>query len=176
MLPAIQFKNHQSMQSSVLTHLRITAMTDANSQDKHVNVFEHVYCHLQFLPQDKVVEFAKLSPVELLRETQKAIGDSRLADLHKELIEENKLSNTSNRVSFACLNMCLSACSTKPLSTHLSMQSYMCIVRYTAYARHDDYDSACSYKLIQQGVITLPIRLSQKVVLCELLGTLLKGF
>ena len=49
------------------------------------------------------MEFAKLSPVELLRETQKAIGDSRLADLHKELIEENKLSNTSNRVSFACL-------------------------------------------------------------------------
>lgn len=63
------------------------------------------------------MEFAKLSPVELLRETQKAIGDSRLADLHKELIEKNKLSNTSNKVSFACLNKCLSACSTKSLST-----------------------------------------------------------
>ncbi len=47
---------------------------------------------------------------------------------------------------------------------------------YTAYARHGDYDSACSHKLIQQGVITLPIRLGYKVVLCELLGTLLKGF
>ncbi len=117
-------------------------------------MFERVVCHLQFLPQDKVVEFAKLSPVELLRETQKAIGDSRLADLHKELIEENKLSNTSNRVSFACLNMCLHACSRNPLSTHLSMLSYRCIVRYTAYARHGDCDSACSDKLVQQGVIT----------------------
>lgn len=154
MLPAIQFKIHQSMQSSVLTHLRPTAMPDANPQDKHINVFEHIFCHLQFLPQDKVVEFAKLSPVELLRETQKAIGDSRLADLHKELIEENKLSNTSNRVSFACLYMCLNACSRKPLFTHLSMRSYICIVRYSAYARHGNYDSACSYKLIQQGGIS----------------------
>ena len=53
---------------------------------------------MQFLPQDKVVEFARLSPVELLKETQKAIGDSRLFDLHKQLIEENQLCNTSNRV------------------------------------------------------------------------------
>ncbi len=160
MLPAIQFKNHQSMQSSVLTHLRPITMPVANQQDKHINVFEHVFCHLQFLPQDKVVEFAKLSPVELLRETQKAIGDSRLADLHKELIEDNKLSNTSNRVSFAWLNLCLNACSRNSLSTHLSMRSYMCIVRYTAYARHGDYDSACSYNLIQQGGITQLIRLN----------------
>ena len=154
MLPATQFKNLQGIQSIVEAHLRPTAMPDANSQDKHVKVFEHVLCHLQFLPQDKVVEFAKLSPVELLRETQKAIGDSRLADLHKELIEENKLSNTSNRVSFAGLNMCLNGCSRKSLSTHLSMRSYMCIVRNTAYARHGDSDSACSHKLTQQGGIT----------------------
>ena len=53
---------------------------------------------LQFLPQDKVVEFARMSPVELLGATQKAIGDSRLADLHKELIEEKKSSNVLSRV------------------------------------------------------------------------------
>lgn len=46
-----------------------------------------------------MVEFARLSPVELLRETQKAIGDSRLADLHKKLIEENVKCNASTRVS-----------------------------------------------------------------------------
>ncbi|KAA6420293.1 MAG: structural maintenance of chromosomes 5 [Trebouxia sp. A1-2] len=71
------------------------AMKDVKQKMKDLNVQLDNLC--QFLPQDKVVEFAKLSPVELLRETQKAIGDSRLADLHKELIEENKLSNTSNR-------------------------------------------------------------------------------
>ena len=57
---------------------------------------------VQFLPQDKVVEFARLSPVELLRETQKAIGDSRLADLHKQLIQENVKCNVSTRVSKLC--------------------------------------------------------------------------
>ena len=39
-----------------------------------------------------------MSPVELLGATQKAIGDSRLADLHKELIEEKKSSNVLSRV------------------------------------------------------------------------------
>lgn len=48
-----------------------------------------------------MVEFARLSPVELLRETQKAIGDSRLADLHNKLIEENVKCNSSARVSCA---------------------------------------------------------------------------
>lgn len=65
-------------------------------------------CDLQFLPQDKVVEFAKLTPTELLRETQKAIGDSRLADLHRELIEENKACNSSSRVSCFCLSTAIS--------------------------------------------------------------------
>ncbi|KAL0040483.1 hypothetical protein WJX77_008439 [Trebouxia sp. C0004] len=71
------------------------AMKDVKQKMKDLNVQLDNLC--QFLPQDKVVEFAKLSPVEMLRETQKAIGDSRLADLHKKLIDENKLSNTSNR-------------------------------------------------------------------------------
>lgn len=42
----------------------------------------------QFLPQDKVVEFAKLKPEQLLEETQKAVGDSSLHDRHCALIEE----------------------------------------------------------------------------------------
>lgn len=41
---------------------------------------------LQFLPQDKVVEFARLNPYELLIATEKAIGDSSLYDTHMELI------------------------------------------------------------------------------------------
>lgn len=41
----------------------------------------------QFLPQDKVVEFARLNPYELLVATEKAIGDASLHDTHMALIE-----------------------------------------------------------------------------------------
>lgn len=40
----------------------------------------------QFLPQDKVVEFAKLKPVDLLHATELAVGDGHLEENHKELI------------------------------------------------------------------------------------------
>ena len=33
---------------------------------------------LLFLPQDRVCEFAKLTPVQLLEETEKAVGDPPL--------------------------------------------------------------------------------------------------
>ena len=52
----------------------------------------------QFLPQDKVGDFAKLKPVELLAETQKAIGDARLHALHRELIQERNQLKTEETV------------------------------------------------------------------------------
>ena len=42
----------------------------------------------QFLPQDRVVEFARLSPEKLLLETEKAIGNAELYDMHADLIEK----------------------------------------------------------------------------------------
>ena len=41
----------------------------------------------QFLPQDRVVEFARLSPEELLKETERATGNSELYDMHEQLQE-----------------------------------------------------------------------------------------
>ena len=41
----------------------------------------------QFLPQDRVVEFAALSPVELLKSTQRAIASEDMITWHDELIE-----------------------------------------------------------------------------------------
>lgn len=73
----------------------VCAMKDVKQKMVELNVQLDNLC--QFLPQDKVVEFARLSPIELLRETQKAIDDSRLADLHKELIEENRAVTSSSR-------------------------------------------------------------------------------
>ena len=39
----------------------------------------------QFLPQDKVVEFAAMTPVELLRSTQRAVASQEMIDLHENL-------------------------------------------------------------------------------------------
>ncbi|ONI20553.1 hypothetical protein PRUPE_2G022000 [Prunus persica] len=44
----------------------------------------------QFLPQDRVSEFAKLTPVQLLEETEKAVGDPQLPIQHRALIEQSK--------------------------------------------------------------------------------------
>eukprot|EP00727_Mastigamoeba_balamuthi_P000319 m51a1_g10284 putative structural maintenance of chromosomes 5 smc5 (286) ;mRNA; f:89233-96000 len=41
----------------------------------------------QFLPQDKVAEFARLSPPELLRETEKAVGPANMLELHTSLAQ-----------------------------------------------------------------------------------------
>ena len=41
----------------------------------------------QFLPQDKVVEFAAMTPVELLRSTQRAVAPQEMLDMHDRLKE-----------------------------------------------------------------------------------------
>ncbi|VFR02321.1 unnamed protein product [Cuscuta campestris] len=44
----------------------------------------------QFLPQDRVCEFAKLTPVQLLEETEKAVGDPRLPVMHNTLVTKSE--------------------------------------------------------------------------------------
>ena len=44
----------------------------------------------QFLPQDRVVAFAQMKPVELLRESERAMGDAHLSALHDELIADSR--------------------------------------------------------------------------------------
>lgn len=44
----------------------------------------------QFLPQDKVVEFAAMTPVELLRSTQRAVARQQMIDWHENLKELGK--------------------------------------------------------------------------------------
>lgn len=43
-----------------------------------------------FLPQDKVAEFATMSPQELLRQTQKAAGPAKMTEWHENLIRLGK--------------------------------------------------------------------------------------
>ena len=44
----------------------------------------------QFLPQDKVCEFSKLSPINLLEVSEKAVGDQELLGKHKALIQKSR--------------------------------------------------------------------------------------
>ncbi|GLT36064.1 hypothetical protein SLA2020_104690 [Shorea laevis] len=44
----------------------------------------------QFLPQDRVCEFAKLTPVQLLEETEKAVGDPKLPVKHHALVDKSR--------------------------------------------------------------------------------------
>ena len=44
----------------------------------------------QFLPQDKVVEFAAMTPVELLRSTQRAVASQEMIETHEELKDLRK--------------------------------------------------------------------------------------
>ncbi|KAL9596436.1 MAG: hypothetical protein Q9219_005786 [cf. Caloplaca sp. 3 TL-2023] len=48
----------------------------------------------QFLPQDKVVEFAAMTPVELLRSTQRAVAPQEMLDMHDELKEHRQSQKT----------------------------------------------------------------------------------
>jgi len=50
---------------------------------------------IQFLPQDRVAEFAQLAPPEVLKETEKATGGAEMLEKHKELIELKKQENSS---------------------------------------------------------------------------------
>ncbi|CAN4080585.1 unnamed protein product [Withania somnifera] len=51
----------------------------------------------QFLPQDRVCEFAKLTPVQLLEETEKAVGDPQLPVQHVDLINKSEELKKSER-------------------------------------------------------------------------------
>lgn len=44
----------------------------------------------QFLPQDRVSEFAGMTPVELLRSTQRAVASQEMIDWHEKLIDLRK--------------------------------------------------------------------------------------
>ncbi|OBZ70474.1 Structural maintenance of chromosomes protein 5 [Grifola frondosa] len=61
---------------------------EINTQMAELNVQVSNLC--TFLPQDKVSEFARMSPQQLLRETQRAAGDEHLTSWHDTLISKGK--------------------------------------------------------------------------------------
>lgn len=62
---------------------KLTTMTEVQALVESLKIDMNNKC--QFLPQDKVVEFAKMSPEELLVATEQAIGSPELYPRHLEL-------------------------------------------------------------------------------------------
>ena len=52
----------------------------------------------QFLPQDKVAEFAKMTPDELLKKTEHAAADPHLLNWHNELINSSSKESSKKNV------------------------------------------------------------------------------
>ncbi|RHY96821.1 hypothetical protein DYB26_006707, partial [Aphanomyces astaci] len=50
----------------------------------------------QFLPQDKVGDFSRMTPTQLLKATQAAIGNGELAEQQEEILKMEKENSTSN--------------------------------------------------------------------------------
>ncbi|KAI8087305.1 P-loop containing nucleoside triphosphate hydrolase protein [Thamnidium elegans] len=64
---------------------RTTSLKDILTTVRDLNIQVDNLC--QFLPQDRVSEFAELSPSQLLERTQAAAGESDLHDMQKKLME-----------------------------------------------------------------------------------------
>lgn len=75
---------------------KICIKNEVTNLIRNLNVKVDNLC--QFLPQDSVTQFVKMNSIELLHNTLKAAGDSKLVDDHDrlvELTEEIKSNNTS---------------------------------------------------------------------------------
>ncbi|XP_074631225.1 structural maintenance of chromosomes protein 5-like isoform X2 [Acropora palmata] len=66
-----------------------TTMKEVQELTKTLNVQIGNLC--QFLPQDKVAEFAKMTQQQLLEATEKAVGPLDMFDVHQKLIDLRKL-------------------------------------------------------------------------------------
>lgn len=72
----------------VVTKKEITDLT------RRLNIQVDNLC--QFLPQDKVASFSSMDSIQLLKETEKAVGGNQLLELHNRLIELKREKNQND--------------------------------------------------------------------------------
>ncbi|KAJ1979212.1 Structural maintenance of chromosomes protein 5 [Dimargaris cristalligena] len=94
----IELKGHPGHRNPVIKrHIQRSSNSSTWKLNGHASTFKEIQETVrsfriqvdnlcQFLPQDKVCEFAQMNSAELLRETQKAAGEAQLADWHSQLI------------------------------------------------------------------------------------------
>ncbi|KAH8919457.1 P-loop containing nucleoside triphosphate hydrolase protein [Atractiella rhizophila] len=73
-----------------------TTLTAIQDQVEKLNVQVSNLC--TFLPQDRVCEFAAMTPQQLLVETQRCAGNENLPEWHEQLIEDAKKEKTLREV------------------------------------------------------------------------------
>ncbi|MED6147298.1 hypothetical protein PIB30_042905 [Stylosanthes scabra] len=86
---AITRKINTNNKSEWLLNGNIVPRTNVAETVKRFNI--QVNNLTQFLPQDRVCEFAKLTPVQLLEETEKAVGDPQLPEQHRALVDKSSV-------------------------------------------------------------------------------------
>ncbi|KAF8634626.1 hypothetical protein AX15_000803 [Amanita polypyramis BW_CC] len=80
--------NAKSRGSTFTLNGQSVAAKEVTTKVQELNVQVSNLC--SFLPQDKVSEFAAMTPQQLLRETQRAAGDERLTAWHDTLINSGR--------------------------------------------------------------------------------------
>ncbi|KAF8165900.1 P-loop containing nucleoside triphosphate hydrolase protein [Crassisporium funariophilum] len=83
-------RNLSSTSNSSTFSLNGASATGTEIKQKMLELNVQVGNLCSFLPQDKVSEFAAMSPQQLLRETQRAAGDENLTNWHDTLISAGK--------------------------------------------------------------------------------------
>ncbi|XP_034951339.1 structural maintenance of chromosomes protein 5 [Chelonus insularis] len=74
-------------------------VTEAEAQDLIAKFNIQVNNLCQFIPQEKINDFAKMSPQELLLNTEKSVGDPKVYDYHMQLIRnKQKQEEISNEI------------------------------------------------------------------------------
>ncbi|KAI7873115.1 P-loop containing nucleoside triphosphate hydrolase protein, partial [Mucor mucedo] len=73
-----------------------TSQREVLSIVRNLNIQVDNLC--QFLPQDRVSEFAELSPAQLLERTQAAAGETELHEMQKKLMEWREKEKTHEKV------------------------------------------------------------------------------
>ena len=87
--PVVQCKiTREGNKSSFTINGKTASKKQVQELARHFSIQIDNLC--QFLPQDKVVEFAAMTPVELLRSTQRAVAPQEMMDMHDNLKELRK--------------------------------------------------------------------------------------
>lgn len=80
---------NRSKQSDWLLNGKASLAKHVENLVKELNIQINNLC--QFLPQDRVSDFAKMTPIELLMETEKAAASIDVSQLHQKLIDNRKI-------------------------------------------------------------------------------------
>lgn len=94
-LKVVMKKNKKCCESSWRLDGHLVSREAIGELTRNMNIDINNLC--QILPQERVVEFSKMSPKDLLLSTEKSFGDEQMFKNHQELIELTGKVNLLNK-------------------------------------------------------------------------------